>query len=275
MSMPVRALAAAVIGVLVGTTAGRAQSGPASSGGDGYRAAIQTAAGELGRQMDLLQDVIADEPSARQGRGLWKLSDNVNTFLASLKQQLRSGAARADLYQAFDRLDGPLQQMLGDINALGPQERALKRAAARVRAAGLDLHFAVFGGDGGGARRCQVLARQALALRGAVVNLERVAQYLLQGEDSWTDLQADFRNLRRATAGFQRMAEEKADPKQLQASFARLKQAWAELAVDFQLLPSNSGLLLQNYATRLDSIYGRLYGLMGLKGYRPSLVSGN
>ena len=70
-------------------------------------------------------------------------------------------------------------------------------------------------------------------------------------------------------------AEEKADPKQLRARFAQLRTAWAELAVDVQILPATSATLLQNYAARLDAVYGRLYGLMGQKGFRPSLVSGS
>jgi hypothetical protein len=44
-----------------------------------------------------------------------------------------------------------------------------------------------------------------------------------------------------------------------------VQQAWAALAVN--------GVLLQNYATRLDAIYERLFGLMGFKGYRPSLLA--
>jgi hypothetical protein len=272
--MPLKALGVALIGILACPAAGRAQPGAGPGGGQGYRAAVETAAQELGRQMGLLQDTIADEPLALQGRGLWRQSENVNLFLASFKQQLKAGAARADLYVAYDRLDGPLRQLVGDIKALGPQERALRRAAARVRAAQLDLHFAVFGGDGGG-RRAQVLARQALALRGAAADLERVTRYLLDGEDNWGDLRGDFRGLRRATVAFQNVAEGKADPQQLRAQFGKVRQAWAELAVDFQLLPSTSGLLLQNYAARLDGIYGRLFGLMGNKGYRPSLVTGN
>jgi hypothetical protein len=275
MSTRIGASVAVLLGILPAAAAAQGQPGPAGNGGAGYRAAVQAAAGEVGRQLDLLHDAIADTPPTRLGRGLWGQAANVGLYLASFKQQLRAGVSAAALAQAFDRLDGPLQGLVGDISALGPEDLPLKRAAARVRAAEADLHFAVFGGSGGGSRRGQVLARQALALRGAAANLERVAKYLLAGEDSWGDLQTDFRNLRRATGAFQQAADGKADPKQLGARFAGLREAWAELAVDFQILPATSRTLMQNYATRLDAVYGRLYGLMGQKGFRPSLVSSN
>jgi hypothetical protein len=256
---------------LPGPAAGQAPSGPAAGGGEGYRAAIAAAAREVGRQLELLQETIVSQPVRR---GLWGPTEKATLNLVSLQAQLQQGASPADLQQAFASLDDRVQGVVGDIGILGPEAAELKRAAARVAAAEHDLHFAIFGGDGGDARRGQVLVRQVLAMRGAAADLEQVAKYLLEGQDSWNDLANDFRGLRRASAAFQQRAEGKGDRELLRKQFARVQQAWAELAVDYQILPANSATLLQNKAARLDAIYGRLYGLMGMKGYRPSLVAG-
>jgi hypothetical protein len=271
MSLPVNVLGPLLLILVASPAAGQV---PAGNGGDGYRAAVAAAAREVGRQLELLQDTIINEPSARQGRGLLSQADKASLNLVFLQRQLKQGATAADLAQAFEQLDSRVQALVSEIAFLGPEERTLKRAAARVQAAENDLHFAIFGGGGGDTRRAQVLVRQVLALRGAAADLEQVAKYLLEDQDSWADFANDFRGLRRATAAFQQRAEGKADREQLRKAFARVQQAWAELAVDYQGLPATSSILLQNKATRLDAIYGRLYGLMGLKGYRPSLVAG-
>jgi hypothetical protein len=271
--MPVKVFGAALAFVLVGTAAAQAQPGAAAGGGQGYRAAIAVAVQDLSRQIGHLQDTLINEPSARQGRGLYTQAEKASLSLAYLKKQLGAGASRADLAQAYNDVDSRLQALLGDIGGLGTQEKALHQAAARVRAADHELHFAVFGGDNSDARQSQVLLRQTLALQGAADDLKRTAQYLLAGQDSWPGLQKDFANLRQATDAFRQSLEGKADAKAQRGQFARVQKAWAGLAVDCQLLSTTNGILLQNYATRLDSIYGRLFGLMGFKGYRPSLFA--
>jgi hypothetical protein len=253
--------------------AAQAQPAAGAGGGQGYRAAIEVAAQDLGRQIGLFQETLINEPPARQGRGLYSQAEKANLSLAYLKRQVGSGASRTDLAQAFDDVDNRIATLLSEIGILGVGERALHRAAAGVRAAAAELHFAVSAGDTGDARQAQVLLRQTQALQGAADDLKRVAQYLLAGQDSWAGLQTDFANLRKATDAFEKTLVGKADAQAQRGQFAKVQQAWAGLAVDCQLLSTTNGILLQNYATRLDGIYGRLYGLMGLKGYRPSLLA--
>jgi hypothetical protein len=275
MLMPVKVRWPALVAVFVGIAAGRIQAGPGGSGGADFRAGVEGAARELARQLDLLQDAIADEPEGRRGRGVWAQSSKVCLDLTYFRQQLKAKVSRTELYQAFVMLDERLQGLLGEIRNLGPEERPLKRAGARVGAALEDLHFAVSAGDDTAGRRTQVLTRQTQALAAAAQDLERVAGYLLSGQDSWAGLKGDFKNLRQATDAFQAVLAGKPSAKAIKEQFANVQDAWAALTVDYGQLSSTNRLLLQNKAEPLDVICGRLFGLVGLKGYRPRLVGGN
>jgi hypothetical protein len=265
----------ALVAAFLGTIAGHAQAGPAGSGGADYLAGVEGAARSLGQQLDLLQDAIADEPQGRRGRGVWAQSSKVSLDLTFLRQQLKTKASRADLYQAFVRLDDRLQALLGEIRGLGPEERPLKMAGARMQVALDNLHFAVSAGDDSAGRGAQVMTRQTQALAAAAQDLERVAGYLLAGQDSWAALKGDFSKLRQASGAFQASLSGKPNPKAVKGQFAKVQEAWAPLTVDYGLLSSTNRMLLQNKAEPLDAIYGRLFTLVGLKGYRPRLVGGN
>jgi hypothetical protein len=264
-----------VLGLLLWTSAGQARPGPAGGGSAEYRDGVLGAIKELNQQVTLLQDVLFDEPSARQGRGLFKQTGTVLVRLDGLKNQLKSGATRQELYQAFGDLDVTIQSLVGEIGILGSYEKPLKRAAVRVRAATHDLHFALSYGDGSDARRADVLIRQTLAFGTAAEQLRVVADYLLAGQESFDDLDGDFQAIRGATAALRKALRRKADAKALQAQFAKVQHAWAELVVDYESLSQTNRYLLQNKAAQLDRIYGRLFGLMGQKGYRPTMAAGS
>jgi hypothetical protein len=275
MSRSGTAPGAVVLGLLLCTAPAPAQPGPADGGSASYRDGVLGAISELSQQVQLLQDVLFDEPSARQGRGLFKQTETVMVSLAGLKRQLKSGATRQQLYQAFGDMDATIQLLVGDIGSLGPYEKPLKRAAVRVRAATHDLHFALSYGDGGDARRADVLMRQTLAFDVAAEEFRRVASYLLEGQESADDFGNDFQEIRRTTAAFRKALRRKADAKALQAQFAKVQYAWAELVVDYESLSQSNTMLLQSKAAQLDRIYGRLFALMGQKGYRPTMGGGS
>jgi hypothetical protein len=275
MCIPAKVPWSVLVAMFIATGAGHAQSGPAANGSADYRAGVEGAARQLARQLDLMQDAIAEEPEGRRGRGVWAQASKVFLDLTSLRQQLKAKAPSSDLHQAFTRLDDRLQGLLDDISGLGPEERPLKLAGARVQAALNDLHFAVFSADGTAGRPAQVLTRQTQALVAATQDLQRVAGYLLAGQESWTALKGDFNQFLKAASTFQAELAGKPSPKAVKDQFARVQDAWAALTVDYGLLSSTNSLLLQNKAEPLDAIFGRLFGLVGLKGYRPRLVAGN
>src|SRR5260370_13085974 len=182
--------------------------GRGSAGGDDYKAAVTAAARELSRQLNFLQQAIANIPGPPEGRGIYQQGDQVQFNLIFFQQQIKRAGSREELVLNFDRMDQKLQQLLGDIKGFEKWDVALRYVGRKVQPPQNDLHFAVFSGNE--KRSSHVAYRQTLILLDQTTNLDGMYRYLFQGLKSLKPWSGQMASLRQALGDLQKMQKTKA-----------------------------------------------------------------
>jgi hypothetical protein len=237
-----------------------------------YLSNIQEAARQLARGVEYLQDDIIADLGEQKERSLYVKTDAVLAALGSFQAALKPGVSRAQLYKDFEPLELKLEKLLTDVDALDSRERVLHRDAGRVRAAEEQLHYSLSAGDVTTDRMKQVMERQARALAVAARDLDRVAQYALEGAPAESALPADTRKFAQAAEQFQKGLATTQDRDLLRKNFKAVSQAWERVIQDLKALKPGGNIYLLRRADRVDQLYERLYRALGIPGERPKLI---
>jgi hypothetical protein len=245
--------------------------GTLKAGGDGFRAAATGAARELSRQLFFLQNTISLIPGPPMGRGLYQQCDSVQGDLIYFQQQLQRQVGREQLMLNFDKMDGKLQQLLGDIKNFEQWDAAMKSVARRVRAADHDLQFALAGGAGAPAGGPQLAYRQTLALLTKSENFAGMVRYVFDEQAVLAQWNADLAALSQAIAKLQSVQQNKAAPDDVKNQLRATNQTWEKLVARLKALPQGQYVLLQSDAAQVDQVIFRLAQITGVKMGRTPL----
>ncbi len=267
MSTSPRYLFAALALAMVVATASRAGDQPL---GDKHRASIQEATRDLAREIEFLQNIVAE--SGEKNQTLYHQADAMLSDIVGFQKFLKTDPSREGLYKAFDELDTKLHKFLKAVKAVGPEQRLLQRETIRVIAADEELHYAVSANDASGGRAKLVLDRQALALMTAARQLDGLARYTFGATPGRAILVGDLRKLAEATEQFQQRLASGADRPKLRKDFAAVNQAWERVTRGLADLKAGEQTRLIGAASQLDRIHERLYRLLDIKGDRPQLI---
>jgi hypothetical protein len=230
--------------------------------------AVIASARELGRALDLFQQVLVLDPGPNPPRGLSDNAGDATSALTDFRQQIKNGASRDDLYVAFDSVDRKVKGLLGLLPLYEKQNGGVRLAARRLQAADHDLYFTLTVGDDAPARKSQVIYRQTLALLGFTEDLQTTANWLYSNRDPLADWTGALKAVRQAVVGFQRLQDKKAGQDDLKQQLAQLEQAWGKV-MDLYNAAGNDQYVLQNSVARVDQVLGRIASKYGVKRRPP------
>ncbi len=231
---------------------------------------IQEAIRDLTREVEFLQDIVAESGEKKQI--LYNQADAMLSDIADFQISLKSVKSRQDLYKAFDELDTKLHNFLKAVKAIGPERLLLQRATIRVIAADEELHYAVSAHDPSQGRAKLVLDRQANALLTAARQLDAMASFTFGATPGRAILVGDLRKLAEVTERFQQRLASGANRPELRKNFAAVNQAWERATRGLAELKAGEQFRLIGTAAHLDRIHERLYRLLDIKGDRPQLI---
>jgi len=234
-------------------------------------ASIQTATQDLAREIEYLQDTVAEQDGEKE-RALYRQVDAVLADVEAFQKSLKPETTRERLYQTFDEQDRKLHELLKVVQGLGPEQRLLKRAAAKVRAADDHLHYALFVGDTSEARTKQVLERQTHSLLDATQQLDKTGGYSLGAVQGRGVLVGDLHKLAEEAEQFQKGLAAGKDREQLRKDFAAVNRAWERAIQGMRNVRAGDHMRLLRAAGQFDRMHERLYRLLGVEGERPQLI---
>jgi hypothetical protein len=238
-----------------------------------YLTGVQAAARQLAFEVERFQEDVVVELGGRRERELYRRADDVLGDLRRFQRGLRPGATRGRLYGEFHRLDRQLHDLLEEVRALGRDQRALLRVAARIEQADQQLHYALFRGDTTEDHGSQLLVRQLRALRLEARELERTARYALAGNRPGERLADDLDAFAVAVEHLVKSAETGAGRDHLRRDFAAVDRAWQQVTTSANRLPPLPGtVFLRSRAQQVDNLLDRVYDQLGLRGERPRLL---
>jgi len=234
-------------------------------------ASIQEATRELDREVESLQDILAELDGMKE-RTVYRLADAVLTDVEGFQKFLKLESSREGLYTAFDELDRKLQGLLKAVKELGPEQRILRRPAVKVRSATDHLHYSISLGDTSESRTKQVLERQTQGLVDAARDLDKTAEYSLGAIPGRTVLAGDLHNLAEATEQFHKGLAAGQERAQLRKEFAAVNEAWERATQGMRNLKAGDHMHLLRAAGRFDRLHERVYRVLGIEGERPQLM---
>src|SRR5690242_17235576 len=93
---------------------------------------VRQAARQLTNEVENLQEDIVSEMGGQKERALYRQVDVVLAEIAHFRDALKDDTSRTQLYRDFDAMDKKLHELLRAVDALGENQRAVRRSAARV-----------------------------------------------------------------------------------------------------------------------------------------------
>src|SRR5262245_3332634 len=243
-------------------------------GGDqsDYFAGLTAAARELSTKLDLFQQsLVTIGPSPSVGRGIYQQSNGIMYDLIYFQQQVKRQVGRDELYIAYDKMDGKLETLLGDLKAFEKWDPALRMMAKQVVSANHDVQFALAGGSQDAARKGKAAYRQTLVLLDRVGNLENLVRFVFDEQDSLPAWNADFKALRQSIADLQSAQKSKGSKDEMKAKFQQADQTWEKLVNRFKAVNEDQQLLLRLGFGRTDQVFARLAPMFGVDNRRPAL----
>lgn len=256
------------LGILFVIAAGLGQGG----GQNDYYAGLTAAGRELSTKLDLFQQsLVTIGPSPSVGRGIYQQSNGIMYDLIYFQQQVKRQVSRDDLYIAYDKMDGKLETLLGDLKAFEKWDPALRMMAKQVISANHDVQFALAGGGDNAPRKGQAAYRQTLVILDRVGNLENLVRFVFDEQASLPAWNAEFKALRQSIADLQSAQKNKASKDEAKAKFQQTDQAWEKLVTRFKALNEDQQLLLRLGFGQVDQIFARLAPLFGIDNRRAPL----
>jgi hypothetical protein len=233
--------------------------------------AVKSATDDLVFEVENLQEEILSGLEGGKDRTLYRLADAVLGQALQFQSALKGEPGPKKLFEEFDRLDQELHKLLLRVEKEQLKERAIRKAAERVRAADEHLHYALFLDERSGERGRELMKRQARALSGAAHDLSDTMKNALTAPDQAV-LQADTAKLAKAIEQFRKSVDGNKTEKELRQQFAGVEQAWERVINGLRDLPPRENFYLLRSATRLDRLHERLHRILGLESKRPNLI---
>lgn len=234
-------------------------------------ASIQEATRDLAREVEYLQDIVSEQDGEKE-RALYRQADAVLAVVEAFQKSLKPETTREHIYNAFDEQDRKLHELLKAVQGLGPEQRLLKRGAAKVRAADDQLHYVLFVGDTSEARTKQVQERLTRSLLDAAQQLDKTGRYSLGAVQGRGVLVGDLHKLAEDAEQFQVGLAAGKDRAQLRKDFAAVNQAWERAIQGMQNLRAGDHMHLLRAAGKFDRLHERLFRLLGIAGERPQFI---
>ncbi len=246
---------------------------PADVGQRSYLANIQERARWLLAELERFQEDAVVELRGQRERELYQRADAVLTDLRHFRRSLHGSVAREHLVDDFRRMDRKLHDLLETVHAYGDKFPSLQRAAARVRQADQQLHYALFQGDTSEVTTKQVVARQAHALAWEAQEFERIARFALTSDRPGRQaLEADVHAFTEAAEHLHKGLRAGFNRQHLLRDMRAMEQTWSRVVRGLRVLTPRENVFLVRRAERLDLALDRLHRQLALEGERTRFI---
>jgi hypothetical protein len=240
---------------------------------DSDRQAMTTAAREVARQVDFLQELFGTNSQLLMINGLFTQTMDFQSALIDFRQNVSGKASNERIAIAFDTVDRKLTAILGEVQFLEKDLPALKMVCNKLKSAEHDLHFAVFGGDGN-PRQPEALYRQTLAQEDRVASLASNVNWVFARRDELQGWKDDLDAVQKSLVALQKLQEgKKGTGDQIKEQFIATDKAWGQVVQKYEAAKQDK-LLLQSFVVLVDQGFGRLAPLAGVKDRRAALTDG-
>jgi hypothetical protein len=239
------------------------------------RAAISTAARDLGKQFDFLQELFGTNDQLSRINGLFQQTLDVQIALAEFRQNVSANASAEQLAISFDTLDRKLNNVLAETQFLEKDLPALRLVNNRLRLADHELHFAVFGGSGSSERQGEKLVRRTLAERGLVESLANNVNWMFGGREGASGWKDDLTDVQKVLTALQGVVEKKgATADEIKEQFLQADKSWAKIVQRYTDAQPQDKMMLRSFVVTADQGMARLAPLAGVKDRRAPLTDG-
>lgn len=234
--------------------------------------AMTTAAREVARQVNLMQELFGTNSQLLAINGLFKQTMDFQGALIDFRQQVSDKASREQLYLAFDNVDRKLTAILDEVKLVEKDDAGVKLVCRRLRSAENDLHFAVFAGDGTPEGQAQRLYRQTLTQQAFVESLASNVGWVFARRDALQGWKDDLGELQQSLAALQKLEQKKGvTADELKAQFMSADKNWSKIVQRYEDAKQDK-LLLQGFVVLVDKGFARLAPLVGVKDRRAALT---
>jgi hypothetical protein len=241
---------------------------------DSDRQAMTTAAREVARQIDFLQELFGTNSQLSMINGLFQQTMDFQSALIDFRQNVSGKASSEQIGIAFDTVDRKLTAILGEVQFLEKDLPALKLVCNKLKSAEHDLHFAVFGSDGTPERQSEALYRQTLAQQDRVASLTSNVNFVFARRDELQSWKDDLDAVQKSLAALQKLQEgKKGSADQIKEQFIAADKTWGLVVQKYEAAKQDK-LLLQSFVVLVDQGFGRLAPLAGVKDRRAPLSDG-
>jgi hypothetical protein len=239
------------------------------------RAAMTTAAREVARQVDLLQELFGTNDMLLQINGLFQQTIDFQTALSEFRQGVSGKASAEQLAISFDTVDQKLNAILGEVQFVEKDLASLRLVCNKLRSAESNLHFAVFGGHGNPGRQGEKLLRQTMAQQAYVESLSNNISWVFQNREARAGWKDDLAAVRQSLADLRSIEEKKgATPDQIKDQFTRTEKVWGKLIQRYNDAKPQDKILLRSFVALADQGFSRVAPLAGVKDRQATVTSG-
>jgi hypothetical protein len=238
-------------------------------------AAMTTAARDVGRQVDFLQELFGTNDQLSQINGLFQQTMDFQTALIQFRQLVNFRASGEQLATAFDKVDRSLAAILDEVKLLEKDIPALKLVCNRLRQTEHTLHVTVFGGTGAGARPAEALLRQTLAQVANVESLSNNINWVFAGSKLLPDWKRDVAAVQQALTTLQAVEQKKgATAEDVRAQFAETDKAWGKVVQRYSDARPQEKVLAKSFVALVDQGFSRVATLAGIKDRKATVTDG-
>jgi hypothetical protein len=234
--------------------------------------AMLTAARELNRQMNMMQDIFGSDPRLLQINGLFQQTTDFLLALEDFRQQVNANASREQIVISFDVVDRKLAAIFAEIRQVEKDDASLRVVCRYMRAAASALHFAVFAADTTPAGQNARLLRQTLSQIAFVGSLADNVAWQFAGRQSAPAWKDDFAKLQTALTTLQGLAQDKATANDISKQFRQVDEIWNAIYQRYQAIPKQEQLLMRSFIALVDQGFGRMATLVGVSDRRAPLA---
>lgn len=220
---------------------------------------------QLVNDLEYIQQDIAYEVKGPRGRQLSELAGTTYQLAHRFHRGLKTNVPREQLYRDYQRMDDHVHKLLRAIRDLGPNERSLQRAAARVHNADQQLHYALSQGDTSEPRGRDVLTRQLHLLAQQAADMSATIDWATQGSAAGARMRQAGTTFADAAQHLHESAEKNASPDHIRRDFGRVANAWREIIDSLNAPEASPGQYLLTKANQTHETVERLRQRLNLR----------
>jgi hypothetical protein len=238
-------------------------------------AAMTTAAREVNRQINFLQELFGTNDQLSQINGLFKQTMDFQTSLSEFRQSVNAKASAEQLAVSFDTVDRNLGAILGEVNFLEKDLPSLKLVCNKLRLAEHNLHFAVFGGDDTPGRKNEKLLRQTMAQQALVESLANNVTWVFSGRESRAGWKDDLAAVQKSLVALQGVEQKKgATADEIKEQFGAADKTWGKLIQRYNDAKPQDQVLLKSFVAMVDQGFSRVAPLAGVNDRKATVTDG-